>query len=353
MPICRSNWPSVTPRQLTRMVHLCLKAKRNLLVGGLHGIGKSSVLQEAADHAGFDTCVIDLSLLESSDLTGLPYRAGKQTKYAKPVILPTRTARGKKGGLLILEELNRCERLTRQPALQLLTSGTLNDYELPSGWSVAACINRNGENDEMVYDTDELDPALLSRFACVTLVPSIGDWLEWAQRNGIHEKVRRFVQSNEQVFIKTNPRSFAYLSDMLATADRDEDVLLAAQSVLQDKATALAFFHHFSTEADGDAGETVGATPPEKEHDAIKVLSTMNSAELYEYALSVLMELESRREPVGPLKAGDRVQALHCEDFEGIVTRIGKRSIYVKNEEDGEVYNLDPACVKPLSGSTP
>jgi hypothetical protein len=179
--------------------------------------------------------------------------------------------------------------------------------------------------------------------------------LEWAQRNSIHEKVRRFVQANEQVFIKTNPRSFAYLSDMLATADRDEDVLLAAQSVLQDKATALAFFHHFATEvvgSEGSDGHEIGATPPEKEHDAIKVISAMTSSELLEYSYSVLLELESRREPIAPLKPGDRVQVLYCQDFEGTVTRVSKRSIFVKSDEDGDVYTAEFACVKPLS-STP
>ena len=185
---------------------------------------------------------------------------------------------------------------------------------------------------------------MLSRFACVTLVPSISDWLEWAQRNGIHERVRRFVQANEQIFVKTNPRSFAYLSDMLATAEQPEDILLSAQSILQDKATALAFFHHYSGETEG----TAGATPPAREEDLLKRLVTLDVRQLHELFHAIIAELPARKEPMVPLAPGDRVQVLYWEIYTGTITRIKRETAFVKNDEDGEVYDPTLSLVKKL-----
>ncbi|MCK4625500.1 MAG: AAA family ATPase [Phycisphaerae bacterium] len=340
------SWPTVTPRQLRRLVAVCLRAGRGLLVGGNHGIGKSTILEEAAAELGYDVCVVDLSLLEAADLTGLPYREGNKTKYAKPVILPAKTKRGCKGGLLILEELNRCERLTRQPALQLLTRGTLNDYTLPKGWSVAACINRSDESGAL-YDVDELDPALLSRFACCTLVPSLPEWDAWAETAGINENVRTFVQTNEAIFQKTNPRAWAYLSELIqAAGDDGEAILLSAQATLQDKPTAMSFFQFHQ----GGLG-TSGESPPENEDDLLKRIGAQDAKRLVELIQAATEELKLR-EGLASVRVGNRVQVFYQEPYEGEIVEMTRMSAKVKATADGETYTVPMSFILRVVGES-
>jgi MoxR-like ATPase len=99
----------------------------------VHGVGKSELIETAAEEIGIKAIVRDLSLMEPPDLVGLPRAAGKTTVFLPPKFLPTR---GK--GFLVFEELNRCEPYMRAPCLQLLTARKLNDYDLPEGWLAGA-----------------------------------------------------------------------------------------------------------------------------------------------------------------------------------------------------------------------
>jgi hypothetical protein len=149
---------------------------------------------------------------------------GQCTTFLPPAFLPRD---GK--GLLVFEELNRCEKYMRAPCLQLLTARTLNDYQLPAGWLPVAAINPpNGD-----YETSELDPALLSRFVQVEVVPDRQECLEWARRSGVHAAVLNYVESDDTVFntAESNPRAWHSVSDFLKPADaepRPHDLLRAA-----------------------------------------------------------------------------------------------------------------------------
>ena len=92
-------------------------ADQPLLLWGRHGIGKSELLEQAAKELCIKYISQDLSLMEPTDLTGLPKMDGATTKYLPPNFLPTSG-----NGLLVFEELNRCDRFVRTPCLQLLTA---------------------------------------------------------------------------------------------------------------------------------------------------------------------------------------------------------------------------------------
>lgn len=200
-------------KPLIDFVQLCYRANRPMLISGRHGVGKSELLQDSAREMGIGFVCRDLSLMEPPDLVGLPTKKGQSTIYLPPKFLPKS---GK--GLLAFEELNRCERYMRAPCLQLLTARRLNDYELPEGWLPVAAINPS----EGEYEVNELDPALLSRFVPVQIVPDQKEWLGWARQSGVHSAVIRYVESDGSVFDRpeSNPRAWAYVSDVLWAAER-------------------------------------------------------------------------------------------------------------------------------------
>lgn len=194
---------------------LCYAANRPFLISGHHGVGKSELLEQMAAELGIDFVCRDLSLMEPPDLIGLPKAKRDATSYLPPEFLP------RKGrGFLVFEELNRCERFMRAPCMQLLTTRTLNDYQLPPGWLPVAAINP-ADGD---YEVADLDPALISRFVCVQVVPDREEWLDWAERNQVHPAVRSYVQSDSTVFDapESNPRAWKYVSDIVWESEKQK-----------------------------------------------------------------------------------------------------------------------------------
>lgn len=184
-----------------------------MLAGGT-GLGKSMQLQEYARRKGWEFRAQDLSLMEPPDLVGLPKLDGKVTRYLPPSFLPTDP---EEEGLLTLEEINRAPAYMRAPCLQLLTARRLNDYTLPVGWRVAAALNPSEDG----YATDDLDPALESRFVRVNVVASPDEWAQWARGQKVDRRVIDYVQSDPTVFDNpmSNPRAWTAVAKIVKAAD--------------------------------------------------------------------------------------------------------------------------------------
>jgi hypothetical protein len=222
-------------RPLVDFIRLCYAARRPPLLVGRHGVGKSEILAQAAEELGVEYVCRDLSLMEPPDLVGLPRVADGVTRYFPPAFLPRDGA-----GLLVFEELNRCPSFMRAPCLQLLTARTLNDYRLPDGWLPAAAVNPPDGD----YDTTDLDPALLSRFVVVGVEADPREWLAWAEARRLHQDVLDYVGSDRRIFDDTNPRAWAWVSDLLRAAGEDgvgREALEAAVAGLVGDGRAVAF----------------------------------------------------------------------------------------------------------------
>jgi MoxR-like ATPase len=224
-------------RPLIELLKLCYQANRPPLLVGPAGAGKSEILKAAADELKVGFLSRDLSLMEPTDLVGLPRLQGGVTRYFPPAFLPTRGR-----GLLIFEELNRCPAYMRAPCLQLLTARCLNDYSLPRGWLPAAAINPAGED----YDVDDLDPALRSRFVQVEVEPDVEEWLAWARAHGVHPAVTDYVSADPSALSGPggSPRAWAYVSDVVQAQERarpGRDSMLAAVAGLVGEKRAAAF----------------------------------------------------------------------------------------------------------------
>lgn len=225
-------------KPLIEFIELCYLANRPILLIGHHGIGKSEILDTAARHLGIEYICRDLSLMEPPDLVGLPKMDGGVTRYLPPAFLPSD---GK--GILAFEELNRCPTYMRSPCLQLLTARMLNDYKLPPGWLPVASINPADDK----YDVHELDPALLSRFVKVEVVPNRTEWLTWAKEQKLHEHVISYVEREAKIFNDTCPRDWTAVSQLLKAKDlagsRNLTLLTAiAGQIGRDRASAFDAF---------------------------------------------------------------------------------------------------------------
>jgi len=231
-------------QQVVEAIRLAYAAGKPVLLEGAHGCGKSQILEQAAKALGVEFIVRDLSLLEPPDLVGLPTTKGGLTRYAPPAFLPTEGS-----GLICFEELNRSERYMMSPCLQLLTARCLNDYTLPEGWLPVAAINPSDDGD---YQVNELDPALLSRFVRIQVMADPVEWLNWADANGIHPAVVKYVKQTPDVFEgdQSTPRSWSYVSDVLhafeSGSKTTDDILTVAVSGIVGDVHCAAFLRSYS-----------------------------------------------------------------------------------------------------------
>ncbi len=202
------NTPIAVSPALGEALDVIRGAGLPVMLVGTHGIGKSEYVEHFARQRGLVPYVLDLSLLEATDLTGMPYRDGGLTRFAPPATLPPPDSGP---CMLVLEELNRCDRSVRQPCLQLLTTRRLNDYRLPEGCFLATCVNP----DDHTYDVDVLDPALSSRFVILEVVPDRDAWLRWARSGDVHPTVVDFVGRYTAAFDKAPPRTWTHAAALL------------------------------------------------------------------------------------------------------------------------------------------
>jgi MoxR-like ATPase len=225
-------------RPAIELATACYNADLSLLLYGRHGVGKSALLDAAAEELGIECVVYDLSLMEPPDLVGLPCRRKGRTVYAPPASLPTS---GK--GFLVFEELNRAPSYMRAPCLQLLTARRLNGYALPRGWLPVAAINPPDGG----YEVSELDPALLSRFVKALVEPDRDCWLAWARQEGLYPDVIAYVETDRSIFKapESNPRAWTYVSKLLSApgnAGTRRQTLRTAVSGLVGEERQASFF---------------------------------------------------------------------------------------------------------------
>jgi len=227
-------------RPLVTLAKACYQANLPLLVIGPHGVGKSELITQTATELKIDSVVYDLSLLEPTDLTGLPTKKNGKTVYCPPASLPN----GGKG-FLVFEELNRAPRYMLAPTLQLLTARRLNDYVLPPGWLPVAAVNPPEED----YDVIDLDAALLSRFVKANVVADREEWLSWAQAHNVHSDVLAYAKADASIFDGRdgNPRAWTFVSSLLKANPIEEtthSTIKVAVSGLVGPERAASFFRY-------------------------------------------------------------------------------------------------------------
>lgn len=179
-----------------------------VLITGAHGIGKSEVVKQAAKDMGGGFVDMRLSQNDVGDLKGMPFLANGRTFFATPDWFPMDENSAERmnillagigqkisegqlepKGILFLDEFNRATRECEQAAFELVLDRRLNMINLPPGWRVVAAIN----DDSEIYNVNDMEPALLSRFAVIPFVPSVDEWLSWAKINDVHEAVYQFI----------------------------------------------------------------------------------------------------------------------------------------------------------------
>lgn len=213
-------------------------AQDAVLMEGVHGIGKSQIVEQFCDEDNIHLEILMLSHQEVGDLIGIPHMIEKGgetiTTWSVPIWLQRMKAAAALGKrcCLFLDELNRAPIDVLQSALQLVLEGRIHEHSLPvvNGYrtGIVAAINPADQ-----YQTNELDPALLDRFLCISVEPDLKAWLAWAKSANINVIIRDFLMEYPKRLhytpdegIGTSPRSWAKLSKYMDNAEHIPDYVM-------------------------------------------------------------------------------------------------------------------------------
>ena len=206
------------PSEVTSALTALIPTKRPVYLWGSPGVGKSSVVRQAADRLTLDLVDVRATLLDPVDLRGLPTVVDRRAEWCPPSFLPRAG-----DGVLFLDELAQAPPLVQAACLQLVLDRRVGEYTLPDGWSVVAASNRTDDR----AGTHRLISPLLNRFVHLDLDVCPDDWQQWAVSAGVAPEVRAFLRfrpallhqydpaSNPRAF--PTPRSWQFVSDVLAT----------------------------------------------------------------------------------------------------------------------------------------
>lgn len=189
-------------RALSPEIPLCIR--------GAHGIGKSTVVHDAAKdmrddfykdpanaakfnwdyEKGLPVVERRLSQLTEGDLTGMPsLDAERRTTVFKPCDWLIDAC--DRPVVLFLDERNRALEGVKQAVFQIMDSRTFYGHKLHPGTKVVVA-----ENVGDLYSVQQYDPAEVSRAATVELVPEVSELLDYMSRIGCDERTVAFLSAH-------------------------------------------------------------------------------------------------------------------------------------------------------------
>jgi hypothetical protein len=204
------------PSRLHNVLTSLMKQRWPAFIWGPPGVGKSSIVRDIATKAGLPVIDLRASLLDPTDLRGIPSISNGLAKWCPPAFLPRSD---QQPGLLFLDEINAAPPLVQASLYQLVLDRRIGEYDLPPGWWIVAAGNR--QHDRAV--TFRMSSALVNRFIHLELSPEVNDWRDWAIEHRLDPLVVSFIGVRPSSLMETpgdspsyaTPRSWEMLSDVI------------------------------------------------------------------------------------------------------------------------------------------
>lgn len=218
------------PSRVKEVLNHLVETRWPAFLWGAPGVGKSSIMRQIAEARKLELVDIRASLLDPTDLRGIPVVEDGLAKWCPPSFLPSDP--GSKG-ILFFDELNAAAPLVQASLYQLTLDRKVGEYTLPDGWRIVAAGNR-AEDASITF---RMPSALANRFIHIDFEVDFNDWNQWAVDAKIHPLVLGFLNMRRELLLDLSqmdrgfptPRSWEIVSDVIkkfGVTDGLYDVLL-------------------------------------------------------------------------------------------------------------------------------
>ena len=284
----------VGPKAAKTSIAFAIKKKRPIFMWGPPGIGKSDIVSQIGAETNRPVVDVRLALWEPTDIKGIPYYSANDNAmvWAPPIELPTDP---KSNAILFLDELNSAPPAVQAAAYQLILNRRVGTYVLPEGVDIVAAGNRDGDKGV----TYRMPAPLANRFVHLELKVDFDDWQDWATLNGIHPEVVGYVGYAKQDLYDydpkspskpfATPRSWSFVSDLVADSDIDTDTLTNRVSGAIGDGLAVKFMAHRKI-------ASKLPTPSDILDGKVKDLEVKEVSAMYSLTVGLCYELKERSE---------------------------------------------------------
>lgn len=204
------------PSRVQTVLSSLLTQRWPAFVWGPPGVGKSSVVRAVAAEADLPVRDLRASLLDPTDLRGIPAIYEGKAVWCPPGFLPQASD---PPGVLFLDEINAAPPLVQASLYQLVLDRQIGEYRLPDGWWIVAAGNRQTDR-ALVF---RLSSALANRFIHIEFDVDVTDWRDWAIQARINPLIVGFLGFRPHLLLGDpggspaypTPRSWEMLSDVM------------------------------------------------------------------------------------------------------------------------------------------
>lgn len=304
-----------------------------VMLWGPPGVGKSDLISQIGERNNVPVIDIRLSQMEPSDLRGIPFRDKDKVEWAVPSMLPNAEIHGNVG-ILFLDEITSAVPSVSAAAYQLILDRRLGDYQVPNGWAIFAAGNRQGDRGV----TYTMPSPLANRFSHYEVDVNLDDWVSWAYKHNINEKIIAFLRFRPELLFDfdpahnpvafPSPRSWKFAHQALIKFSESPNILLGTLQACVGPAAGIelkAFIDSMDQMPDLDAilrGEDIKAP---KEVDlqyavasalvgrAIRARDTDNATIIYGHILNYAKAF--RQKEMGVMLISDMLRAIGDDLF--------------------------------------
>ena len=184
------------------------------MLWGTAGLGKTSIVQSAAEELGIDFVDLRLSQYDAGELGGFPILKDDVMFRSRPHFLPTTGE-----GILFLDELPQAPIANQNIAAQLVNEGSIGEHVLGEGWTVICA----GNGMAMRAGTNAMPTHLKDRLTHLEIEPHLDDALAFLNLAGVRPEIVGFLRFKPDQLSKfdkavnacPSPRSWHKASEVL------------------------------------------------------------------------------------------------------------------------------------------
>lgn len=190
-------------KDLKKLLSFAFSNRENVLIKGKPGIGKSDIVQQAADEVGAELIISHPVVSDPTDYKGMPFVDGKEANFL-PFGELNRIIKAKKPTVFFLDDLGQAAPSVQAACMQLLLARRINDHKVSDHVTFVAATNRR---EDRAAVNGILEP-VKSRFATIVeLSANTDDWCEWAVNNNMPHELISFLRFRPDMLDKDSAPS--------------------------------------------------------------------------------------------------------------------------------------------------